>query len=161
MQKNIKICIAVYATAYCLFNFNTVHAQKHNAANGEYILSSISLEDNSMQDILKGVPVFEDANINCLLNSQWVFENGGGYYKIDKASECAKGMRQITWKFFNLKGSNYFQFCRTSAVHGVRADEHDIYVCEVKSSAKETFTLRYPIMYADKPNAILFAFSRK
>lgn len=160
MRKNLTTYIAVFATAYFLFNFNIAHAQK-NGANGDYIISAISLEDNSMQDKLKNVPVFEDADINCLLNSKWQFSNSEGYYKIDNANECIKGARQIAWKFFNLKGSNYFQFCRTSAVHGVRADVHDIYICDVKSSDKESFTLRYPILFADKPNAILFTFTKQ
>ena len=161
MQKNIRIYIAICATIYCLLNSNTICAQSSGSVNGDYILSSITLEDNSMQNILQGVPVFEDASINCLLNSQWEFSKGEGYYKISNANSCAKGMRQIAWKFFNLKGSNFFQFVRTSAVHGVRADVHDIYICEVKSSAKETFTLRYPILFADKPNAILFSFTHQ
>ena len=159
MKKNIRLYINVCATIYCLFNLNTVYAQ--SSANGDYIISAITLEDNSVQDTLQGVPVFEDASINCLLNSQWQFSKGEGYYKINNANSCAKGTRQIAWKFFNLKGSNFFQFVRTSAVHGVRADVHDIYICEVKSSAKETFTLRYPILFADKPNAILFTFTRQ
>ncbi len=158
MRKNIEILAAVFATVFCLFNLNTAHAQH---ADGDYVISAISLEDNSMQDSLQHVPVFEDASINCLLNSQWEFSKGDGYYKISSASTCTKGMRQIAWKFFSLKGSDYFQFVRTSAVHGVRADTHDIYICEVKSSAKQTFTLRYPILFADKPNAILFTFTRQ
>lgn len=160
MQKNLRIGIAVCAITCCLFYFNTAHAQK-NAANGEYVISSINLEDNTMQDTLQNVPVFEDADINCLLNSKWKFSNSEGYYKVDNANGCIKGARQIAWKFFNLKGSSYFQFCRTSAVRGVRADVHDIYVCDVKSLAKESFTLRYPILFADKPNAILFTFTKQ
>ena len=160
MHKNIKIYLAVFATLFFLFNSKVVHAQRV-AASGDYILSAINLEDNSVQDSLQHVPVFEDASIHCLLNSQWEFSKGDGYYKINNASSCSKGMRQITWKFFSLKGSNYFQFVRTSAVHGVRSDEHDIYTCEVQSSAKETFTLRYPILFAGKPNAILFTFTRQ
>ena len=160
MKKNIKIYIACFVTV-CMFNLNMAHAQTSGSANGDYILSSITLEDNLMQDALQGVPVFEDASINCLLNSQWEFSKGEGYYKINSSASCAKGTRQIAWKFFNLKGSNFFQFVRTSAVHGVRADVHNIYICEVKSFAKETFTLRYPILFADKPNAILFTFTRQ
>lgn len=161
MQKNIKTYIVACGILCSLFNFTTAHAQKNTGASGNYILSSINLEDKSMQDTLQNVPVFEDANINCLLNSEWQFSDGTGYYKIDKASACAKGMRQIAWKFFSLKGSSYFQFFRTAAVHGVPADEHNIYVCEVQSSAKQTFTLRYPILFADKPNAILFTFTQQ
>lgn len=158
MEKNIKLFITVCTTAFCLLYLNSATAQR---ADGDYIISSISLEDNSVQDSLQHVPVFEDASINCLLNSQWEFSKGDGYYKISNASSCTKGMRQIAWKFFSLKGSDYFQFVRTSAVHGVRADTHDIYVCEVKSSAKQTFTLRYPILFVNKPNAILFTFTRQ
>ena len=161
MKKSIRLYISVCVTIYCLFNLNTAHAQGSGSANGDYILSSITLEDNSIQDTLQGIPVFEDASINCLLNSQWQFSRGEGYYKINNTNSCTKGARQIAWKFFNLKGSNFFQFVRTSAVHGVRADVHDIYICEVKSSAKETFTLRYPILFADKPNAILITFTRQ
>lgn len=162
MQKNIRLYVSVCATICCLINFTGVHAQRSGfAANGDYTLSAITLEDNSMQDALQGVPVFEDASINCLLNSQWLFSKGEGYYKINSANACAKGMRQIDWKFFNLKGTNFFQFVRTSAVHGIRADVHDIYICEVKSSEKETFILRYPILFADKPNAILFTFTHQ
>ncbi len=161
MQNNLKTYITVCVIACCFFSFNIIQAQKNSGANGNYIISSINLEDNSMQDTLQNVPVFEDADMNCLLNSKWQFSNGEGFYKIDDANGCTKGARQIAWKFFNLKDSNYFQFCRTSAVHGVRADVHDIYICDVKSSEKETFTLRYPILFADKPNAILFTFTKQ
>ncbi len=161
MQKNLRTSVIVWAVACCILNFNTAHAQKNMGASGEYIITSISLEDDGMKDTLQNVPVFEDADINCLLNSKWQFSNSEGYYKIDNANACIKGTRQIAWKFFNLKGSSYFQFCRTSAVRGVRADVHDIYICDVKSSAKESFTLRYPILFADKPNAILFTFTKQ
>jgi hypothetical protein len=160
MQKNIKIYMTVCATLCCLLHLNTLYAQR-SGVGGDYVLSSISLEDNSMQDTLQNVPVFEDASINCLLNSQWQFLKGEGYYKINNTASCIKGTRQIAWKFFDLKGSDYFQFVRTSAAQGVRADVHDIYICEVKSSAKTSFTLRYPILFADKPNAILFTFTRQ
>lgn len=160
MQKNIKTYTAVIIVMYSLFNVNTAQAQR-SGAEGDYTLSSISLEDNSVYDSLQHVPVFEDASINCLLNSQWEFTKGEGYYKINTNAACIKGIRQIAWKFFNLKGSNYFQFVRTSAAHGIRADEHNIYTCEVKSSDKTTFTLRYPILFADKPNAILFTFTHQ
>jgi hypothetical protein len=160
MQVIIKIYTAVIIIMYCLLNVHTAHAQRAGA-NGDYILSSINLEDNSVLDSLQHVPVFEDASMNCLLNSQWEFIKGEGYYKINNSTECTKGTRQIAWKFFNLKGSNYFQFVRTTAVRGVRADEHNIYTCEVQSSDKNTFTLRYPILFADKPNVMLFTFTRQ
>jgi hypothetical protein len=160
MQMIKNTFSAIIIIMYCLLNANTVHAQRAGA-NGDYILSAITLEDNSVNDSLQHVPVFEDANINCLLNSQWEFSKGEGYYKINNSTECTKGARQIAWKFFNLKGSNYFQFVRTTGVRGVRADEHNIYTCEVQSSDKKTFTLRYPILFADKPNAILFTFTRQ
>ena len=160
MLKHFKRYIAAGLMLCFSLHLNQAIAQK-KVANGDYNLSAIALEDKSQQDTLKGVPVFEDATINCLLNSQWEFDDGTGFYKINNSNTCTKGMRQIAWKFFNLKGSNYFQFCRTSASHGVLADTHNIYVCEVQSAAKETFILRYPILYADKPNAILFTFTRQ
>lgn len=158
MKKNIKTYISALLVFGLLSVCTLTNAQK--SVGGNYTLTDIKLEDASVQDTLKTVPVFEDANINCLLNSQWTFTGGQGSYKIDQNNECTKGMRQINWKFFNLKGSDFFQFCRTSAVHGVPADEHCIYVCEVQSSAKQNFTLRYPILFADKPNAILLTFTK-
>lgn len=160
MTQKIKIYIAVFATAFCLFS-NVCNAQK-SSDDDEWIITSINLEDNSMKDSLQNVPVFEDANINCLLNSSWSFMGEGeGYYKISDASACAKGMRQISWKRFKIKGSDFFQFYRTSAVHGIRADEYSVYICEVTASGKENFTLRYPILFNNKPNAIVFTFTRK
>ncbi|MBV9962700.1 MAG: hypothetical protein JO072_10670, partial [Parafilimonas sp.] len=151
-MKKIKILIA----ACMIFSYSILHAQK-NADNGNWTISSINFEDKSMNDTLQNVPVFEDVNIKCLLNSNWdLSDNGEGSYKIGQQSSCTKGMRQISWMRFNLKGSNYFQFYRTSAVHGVTADKHSIYICEVSNSGKENFTLRYPIFYAGKQNAILF-----
>jgi hypothetical protein len=160
MQVITKIYTAVIIIMYCALNVNTAYAQRAGA-NGDYILSSINLEDNSVLDSLQQVPVFEDASMNCLLNSQWEFSRGEGYYKINNKTECTRGTRQIAWKFFNMKGSNYFQFVRTTGVRGVRADEHNIYTCEVQSSDKNAFTLRYPILFADKPNAMLFTFTRQ
>jgi len=143
----------------CLSLFNTVNAQK--GASDGYVLSSISLEDNNAPGALQNTPVFEDASISCLLNSEWRLSKGNGYYKIVDANNCMPGMREVTWKFFNVKGSDYFQFFRTSAVPGVPADPRIIYVCEVKSSGKGSFTLRYPILFENKPNAVLFMFTQK
>lgn len=145
--------------ACCFLLFNTVNAQK--GGSDGYVLSSISLEDNSALAALQKVPVFEDADISCLLNSEWQLSKGSGYYKIVNADDCMPGMREVAWKFFNVKGSNYFQFFRTSAIPGVPADPRIIYVCEVKSSGKQSFTLRYPILFADKPNGILLTFTQK
>ena len=154
-MKKIKIFIA----ACMMFSFSIAHAQKN--ASGDWTISSITLEDNSMHDALQNVPVFEDVNMSCLLNSSWDLSGDGeGSYKIGTESSCTKGMRQINWMRFNLKGSDYFQFYRTSAVHGVAADKHSIYICEVNNSGKASFTLRYPIFYAGKQNAILFNFIR-
>jgi hypothetical protein len=161
MKNNIKILAAVFATAVCLLNYTVATAQK-SSDDAEWTLSTINLEDNSMKDSLQNVPVFEDANINCLLNSTWAFMGEGqGYYKIDQASVCSKGMRNISWRRFKIKGSDYLQFYRTSAVRGVRADEYSLYICEVSASSKENFTLRYPILFNNKPNAILFTFIKK
>lgn len=157
MRKNLKICIAIVFSLYFSFYFNNINAQK-NRIYGDYILSAITLENNSEQDSLKAVPVFEDASINCLLNSEWEFEDAAGFYKI-VTNACTKGARQISWKFFSLKGSNYFQFNRTAAFHGLPANNN--YVFEVQSSDKKTFTLRYPILFADKQNAILFTFTKQ
>ena len=153
-MKKIKLLIVVCM----MFSFSIAHAQKN--ANGDWTISSITLEDNSMHDTLQNVPVFEDVNMNCLLNSSWDLSDADGSYKISQQSSCTKGMRQISWMRFNLKGSNYFQFYRTSAVHGVTADKHSIYICEVSNSGKENFTLRYPIFYAGKQNAILLNFTK-
>jgi hypothetical protein len=160
MQMITRIYVAIIIIICCVLQVNTTHAQRAGA-DGDYILSSISLEDSSVLDSLQQVPVFEDASMNCLLKSQWEFSKGEGYYKISSSTGCTKGTRQIAWKFFNLKGSNYFQFVRTTGVRGVRADEHNIYTCEVQSSDKNTLTLRYPILFADKPNAMLFTFTRQ
>ncbi len=159
-MKNVTKIYAAVILICSTANTNTINAQRAGA-NGDYILSSISLEDNSIYDSLQHVPVFEDASINCLLNSQWEFLRGEGFYKISNSTACTRGIREIAWKFFNLKGSDYFQFVRTSAAHGVSADEHNIYTCEVKSADKQTFTLRYPILFAGKPNTILFTFTRQ
>ncbi|HEX5154466.1 MAG TPA: hypothetical protein VFW07_23630 [Parafilimonas sp.] len=159
MQTMKLKCIPIAIIVCCLSLFNTVNAQK--GASDGYVLSTISLEDNSVPDSFQQTPVFEDAGISCLLNSEWRLSKGSGYYKIVNTDDCMPGMREVSWKFFNVKGSNYFQFFRTSAVPGVPADPRIIYVCEVKSSAKEAFTLRYPILFADKPNAILFTFTKK
>lgn len=160
MKNKIKM-FAVFATVFCIFKYTVVNAQK-SSDDAEWTLSAINLEDNSMKDSLQNVPVFEDANINCLLNSTWAFMGEGqGYYKIDQANICSKGMRNISWKRFKTKGSDYFRFYRTSAVRGVRADEYSLYICEVSASSKENFTLRYPILFANKPNAIVFTFTRK
>jgi hypothetical protein len=159
-MQTMKLKYILSAIIVCCFSvFNTVDAQK--GSSGGYVLSSISLEDNSATGSLQNTPVFEDASISCLLNSEWRLSKGTGYYKVIDADNCMPGIRQVTWKFFDVKGSNYFQFFRTSAVPGVAADPRIIYVCEVKSSGKETFTLRYPILFADKPNAILFTFTLK
>lgn len=157
MRKNIKLSIAIALMLCFSFYINTINAQK-NRVNGDYLLSAITLEDNSQQDSLKDVPVFEDATINCLLNSQWEFEDAEGFYKIITNTRT-KGARQISWKFFDLKGSNYFQFNRTAAFHGLPANNN--YVFEVQSSDKKTFTLRYPILFNDKSNAILFTFTKQ
>ena len=160
-KNNISIFVVVFAAVFCLLNFNSVNAQK-SSDDAAWTISAINLEDNSMKDSLQNVPVFEDANINCLLNSTWAFMSGGdGYYKIDPSNNCAKGVRNINWKRFKIKGSDYFQFYRTSAVRGTRADEYSVYICEVNTFSKETFTLRYPILFSNKPNAILFTFSKK
>ena len=143
----------------CISLFNTVDAQK--GASDGYVLSSISLENNSAPGALQNTPVFEDASMSGLLNSEWHLTKDGGYYKIAKADNNIPGARQIVWKFFNVKGSTYFQFFRTSAVRGVAADPRNIYVCEVKSSGKESLILRYPILFEDRPNAILFTFTQK
>lgn len=159
--KNTLKILAVFATVFCLLKGNPANAQK-SSDNDEWTLSTITLEDNSMKDSLQNVPVFEDANINCLLNSTWAFMGEGeGYYKIVAANSCTKGTRNISWKKFKIKGSEYFQFSRTSAVRGTRADEYSVYVCEVNTFAKETFSLRYPILFMNKPNAILFTFTKK
>jgi hypothetical protein len=157
----MKKIITMLLLAFCLLSFNIANAQKNGGANGEWTISSISLEDNSMKDSLQNVPVFEDADINCLLNSTWDLSSGQGFYKISQESDCTKGMRQINWMRFSIKGSDFFQFYRTSAVHGVTADQHSIYICEISGAGKENFTLRYPILFAGKTNAILFNFTHK
>src|SRR5436305_11227550 len=136
--------IIILIVTCLMLNFTVAHAQK----NGDWVISSISLEDNSMHDTLQNIAVFEDVNMSCLLNSSWDLSgNGEGSYKIGQQSSCTKGMRQINWMRFNLKGSDYFQFYRTSAVHGVAADQHSIYICEMSNPGKENFTLRYPIFF--------------
>ena len=159
-MHKMKLKYILPAIIVCCFSlFNTVNAQK--GASNSYVLSSISFEDNSMLNALQNTPVFEDASVSCLLNSEWQLSKGTGYYKVIKADNCIPGMREVAWKIFNVKGSSYFQFFRTSAVSGVVADPKNIYVCEVKSLTKEAFTLRYPILFGDKPNAILFSFTQK
>ncbi|HEY2728281.1 MAG TPA: hypothetical protein VGI61_13985, partial [Parafilimonas sp.] len=134
MKNYSKIFVAVIATTCYLLNYSTANAQK-SSDDAEWTISAINLEDNSMKDSLQNVPVFEDANINCLLNSTWAFMGEGeGYYKIDQANVCSKGMRNISWKRFKIKGSDYLQFFRTSAVRGIRADEYSLYICEVSAS---------------------------
>jgi len=161
MKNYTKIFVAAFATACCLLNYSIVNAQK-SSDDAEWTISAINLADNSMKDSLQNVPVFEDANINCLLNSTWAFmSEGEGYYKIDQANVCSKGTRNISWKRFKIKGSEYFQFYRMSGIRGVRADEYSLYICEINASSKESFTLRYPILYNNKPNAILFVFTKK
>lgn len=153
MKIRLAICIAVCFA----FSLNVVHAQKD-----EWVLSSINLLDNSQKEMLQTVPVFEDATMSCLLNSNWKLSvNGQSFYNINSGDNCKKGMRQIKVKGFNMKGLALIQFFRTSAVQGVPADENTTYMFEVGSSDKGSLTLRYPIVYNDKPNTIIFNFTHK
>jgi len=59
--------------SYIHCNISPHKSAKNAAPDGEWTISSIALEDNSIADSLQTTPVFEDAVINCLINSHWDF----------------------------------------------------------------------------------------
>lgn len=108
------------------------------------------------------VTAFDDAALNCFVNSTWTLPNNGyGSYTIN-AGNCATGARQIIWSQRVSNGVTYFNFKKMDGVK--RKDSKDVtegYSLEVTSFDEGHFTARSPILFEGKTIYLVYDFAKR
>jgi len=108
------------------------------------------------------ITAFDDAALNCFVNSTWSLPNNGyGSYTVN-ASNCASGARQIIWSQRVSNGITYFNFKKMDGVK--KKDSKDVaegYSLEVTSFEEGHFTARSPVLFEGKTIFLVYDFVKR
>lgn len=126
--------------------------------NGNWTLKTIAIEGNNS---IINVKVFNEANNNCFIGSQWNFisNNSLGSYKFPTGADgCVATTRKIRWSIYEPKGEEKkFQFKRLDDKNNP-LDGNDGYRLTVAALTDSSMRLRSDISYEGKPVSVIYNF---
>jgi hypothetical protein len=163
-MKQLKVYGTIVLLA-CVIYFSSCSSSKEagtikKTINGNWTLKTIAIEGNNS---IINVKVFNEANNNCFIGSQWNFisNNGMGSYTFpDGAEGCVKTSRKIRWSVYEQKGEeNKFQFKRLDDKNNP-LDDNNGYRLTFASLTDSSMQLKSSITYNGNPVAVIYNFSK-
>ncbi len=131
-----------------------------SAIDGNWQLKTIATE--GIMGKVK-VQLFNEAELNCFIGSQWNFNDGNslGKYSIAKnANECVDVVRNIRWSIFDTKAEpKLLQFKRLNDKLKV-IDDGNGFRFTIVQLDKNTMQLKSAITFENRPAAIIYNFAR-
>jgi len=163
-MKVIKIYSAVALVALVSF-FTACSGSKEagtmkKSINGNWTLKTIAIEGNNS---ILNVKVFNEADNNCFIGSQWNFvsNNGAGNYTFPLGTGgCVATNRKIKWSIFEPAGGvRQFQFKRLDDKSNP-LDDNNGYRLDVAALTDSSMQLKSNITYEGKPVAVRYNFTK-
>jgi Lipocalin-like domain len=129
--------------------------------NGNWTLKTIAIEGNNS---ILNVKVFNEANNNCFIGSQWNFisNNSMGTYTLPPGTSdgCVASSRKIRWSIYEPKGEEKkFQFKRLDEKNNPM-DDNNGYRLSMSSLTDSSMQLKSDISYEGKPVAVIYNFTK-
>jgi hypothetical protein len=161
-MKEIKIYSSIALIAIITF-FTACSGSKEagkmkKTINGNWTLKTIAIEGNNS---ILNVKVFNEANNNCFIGSQWNFisNNSMGTYTFPSGDGgCVATIRKIRWSIYEPKGEEKkFQFKRLDEKNNPM-DDNNGYRLSVSSLKDSSMQLKSDITYEGKPVAVIYNF---
>lgn len=126
--------------------------------NGNWTLKTIAIEGNNA---ILNVKVFNEADNNCFIGSQWNFvsNNGSGNYTFPSGTTtCVATTRKIRWSIYEPKGEEKkFQFKRLDE-KGNSLDDNSGYRLAMSVLTETDMQLKSDINYEGKPVVVIYNF---
>ena len=126
--------------------------------NGNWTLKTIAVEGNNS---IINVKVFNEANNNCFIGSQWNFisNNSMGTYTYPSGADgCVATSRKIRWSIYEPKGEEKkFQFKRLDDKNNP-LDDNNGYRLNVAALTDSSMQLKSDINYEGKPVGVIYNF---
>ena len=131
-----------------------------NTIDGNWQLKTIATE--GIMGNVK-VQLFNEAELNCFIGSQWNFNDGNslGKYSISKSvNECVEVVRNIRWSIFETKSEpKLLQFKRLNEKLKV-IDDGNGFRFTIVQLDKNTMQLKSAITFENRPVSIIYNFAR-
>jgi hypothetical protein len=128
--------------------------------NGNWTLKTIAVEGNNS---IINVKVFNEADNNCFIGSQWNFvsNNGAGSYSLPAGTgNCTAATRKIKWSIYEPKGEEKrFQFKRLDDKNN-SMDDGNGYRLNIGSLTDSSMQLKSAITYEGKPVTVIYNFNK-
>ena len=163
-MKHLKMYSTILLLA-CVIYLSSCSASKEAGSmkktiNGNWTLKTIAIEGNNS---IINVKVFNEANNNCFIGSQWNFisNNGKGSYTFPNGAEgCVATTRKIRWSIYEQKGeANKFQFKRLDDKNNP-LDDNNGYRLAIASLTESSMQLKSDITYNGNPVTVIYNFSK-